>query len=115
MLDRRLVLAAVLAGFVALAGCTADSHAQEKAKKKSNRTTPVGYDDTPFLPDGKWRVHDIKRPHPPIVTPGAEPSQPPSDAIVLFDGKDLSRWASYGPGRARRQIGPAGWTVENGY
>ncbi|MEX2264095.1 MAG: DUF1080 domain-containing protein [Bryobacteraceae bacterium] len=115
MLDPRLVLAAVLAGFVALAGCAADSHAQEKGKKKSNRTTPVGYDDTPFLPDGKWRVHDIKRPHPRIVTPGAEPGRPPSDAIVLFDGKDLSQWASYGPGRERRQVVPAGWKVENGY
>ncbi len=27
---------------------------------------------------------------PPVVTPGATDSQPPSDAVVLFDGKDLS-------------------------
>lgn len=56
---------------------------------------PVGYDDTPHLPagrDGKaWRVHDKQRPVPPVVTPG-EGTKPPSDAIVLFDGKDLSRW-----------------------
>ena len=31
---------------------------------------------------------------PPIVTPAATPYAPPSDAIVLFDGKDLSKWAS---------------------
>lgn len=34
----------------------------------------------------------IKWPEPPIVTPGKTDSDPPSDAIVLFDGKDLSAW-----------------------
>jgi hypothetical protein len=29
---------------------------------------------------------------PKIVTPGADPSKAPSDAIILFDGKDLSKW-----------------------
>ncbi len=29
---------------------------------------------------------------PAVVTPGATPGAPPSDAIVLFDGKDLSKW-----------------------
>ena len=29
---------------------------------------------------------------PPIVTPGEKPGDPPSDAIILFDGKDLSAW-----------------------
>ena len=31
-------------------------------------------------------------PEPPIVTPGAQNHLPPSDAIVLFDGKDFSKW-----------------------
>ena len=31
---------------------------------------PVGYDDTPRQPNGKWRVHDGKRPQPRIVAPG---------------------------------------------
>jgi hypothetical protein len=31
-------------------------------------------------------------PEPVVVTPGADPGAPPSDAIVLFDGKDLSKW-----------------------
>jgi hypothetical protein len=34
----------------------------------------------------------IKWPEPPIVTPGKSNADPPSDAIILFDGKDLSAW-----------------------
>jgi hypothetical protein len=45
---------------------------------------------------------------PPIVTPGRASSDPPSDAIVLFDGKDLSRWRS-ASGAAPK------WTVRDGY
>lgn len=56
----------------------------------------------------KWEVHDMSRPMAPVVTPGAEYGRPPSDAIVLFDGKDLSQWT--GPNGA-----PAKWKVENGY
>ncbi|MDA1259100.1 MAG: DUF1080 domain-containing protein [Planctomycetota bacterium] len=53
--------------------------------------TGVGYDDTPRLPGQKWRVHDKARPAPPVVAPGAH-GAPPSDAIVLFSGADLSAW-----------------------
>jgi len=60
----------------------------------------------------KWAVHDESRPHPKVVTPGTEstpqqPGRPPSDAVVLFDGKDLSKWQS-------AKGGEAGWKVENG-
>lgn len=51
--------------------------------------------DTPLLPDGKWHVHDPDRPQPRVITPGATFSQnasAPSDAEVLFDGKDLAKW-----------------------
>jgi hypothetical protein len=37
-------------------------------------------------------------PEPPVVTPGAENHLPPSDAIVLFDGKDYSKWQSMNGG-----------------
>lgn len=44
---------------------------------------------------------------PPIVDPGP-PGGPPSDAIVLFNGKDLSKWKSDRGGEAR-------WLVKDGY
>jgi hypothetical protein len=73
----------------------------------------LGYEDTPFIPGSKWRVHDAKRPYPRKVVPGtcstpASPGQAPSDAILLFDGKDLSKWRN-------QKGGAAGWKVENGY
>ena len=65
----------------------------------------LGFKDTPMLPGGKWHVHDGDRPQPPIVTPG-KPGEPPSDAVVLFDGKDLSKWHVNGK--------EPGWKVEDG-
>jgi hypothetical protein len=58
----------------------------------------------------KWAIHDLNRPLPPIVDPGpaGPPVAAPSDAIVLFSGKDLSQWED-GKGE------PAKWKVEGGY
>ncbi|MFT7461760.1 MAG: hypothetical protein ACI9EF_000094 [Pseudohongiellaceae bacterium] len=64
-----------------------------------------GYDDTPFLPGGLWRVHDSARPAPAIVDPG-ERGAAPSDALVLFDGTDLAAWEN--------GTGPAGWDIVGG-
>jgi hypothetical protein len=46
---------------------------------------------------------------PRVVTPGAKASDPPSDAVVLFDGKDLSKWKSL------RDGSDAKWLVQDGY
>ena len=57
-----------------------------------------GYRDTPKLPWCQWLVHDPDRPAPKRVDPGqpAPPAPVPSDAIVLFDGKDVSKWQAMG-------------------
>lgn len=86
------------------------------AQTAQHKDRSLGYDDTAFQPEGKWQVHDIARPHPPVITPGTESSQerpgrPPSDAIVLFDGTDLSKWTGYLKGQATDPK----WKVENGY
>jgi hypothetical protein len=53
-----------------------------------------GYKHTPKLPWCDYLVHDPDRPAPPKVDPGppTPPTPPPADAIVLFDGRDLSHW-----------------------
>ena len=56
----------------------------------------------------RWAVHDMKRPRPPVVTPGEQLGQAPSDAVVLFDGVDLDEWESAGGG-------PAMWKAGRGY
>lgn len=72
-----------------------------------------GFTDTPMLPGLPWHVHDPARPHPPIVTPGATPGAAPSDALVLFDGRDLSKWAHHGTS-ADNLLDPK-WVVRDGY
>ncbi len=73
------------------------------------QASPLGYDDTPLQPNGRWRVHDSKRPRPTVVTPRPVVSiQAPSDAVVLLgmDG-DLSRWQA-------EDGSPASWPVSGG-
>jgi len=82
---------------------------------QQHKGADLGFTDTPMLPGQKWHVHDPDRPHPRVVTPGKEPGAPPSDAIVLFDGKDLSKWDQRGRGADSGKLVDAQWKVENGY
>jgi Domain of Unknown Function (DUF1080) len=59
---------------------------------------------------GKAKPEDSElwRPVPQVVTPGSECNAPPSDAIILFDGKNLDEWV------AAKDKSPAKWTVSDG-
>ena len=62
----------------------------------------------PQQPWSPFKVHDMSRPKPPIVTPGTvstpdAPGKAPSDAIVLFDGTNMDEWQAQGGGRADLQ------------
>jgi hypothetical protein len=73
---------------------------------------PRFYGDAPDA-HHPWAVHDPNRPQPKVVTPGTfssaeTPGKPPSDAVVLFDGTDLSHWEAVKDGSAPK------WLVKDG-
>lgn len=66
--------------------------------------------EPPLLPAPQFRypIHDMSRPQPAAVTPGEascgdRAGTAPSDAVVLFDGRDLSKWRS-GSGDAKWEV-----------
>ncbi len=71
----------------------------------------VSAQQTPAPPAGsapKPEDTEIWQPVPKVVTPGVTEAAPPSDAIVLFDGKNLDEWVS------AQDHSPAKWIVANG-
>jgi 3-keto-disaccharide hydrolase/Domain of unknown function (DUF3471) len=57
----------------------------------------------------EWKAHDMNRPRPAMVKSSlALPVPAPSDAVVLFDGRDLSNWRD-------RDGGSSKWVVKDGY
>jgi len=75
--------------FAALIAVAAPLFAQEPTKPKPEDT-------------------EVWEPVPNVVTPGVPNSAPPSDAIVLFDGKNLDEWV------LTSDKSPAKWTVSDG-
>ncbi len=92
----------VTLSFAAITVMTATAIAQK---------APVGYDDTPMQPNGKWRIHDGRRPQPAIVNPGPAPAAAipaPADAVALIGAQDdLSAWQM-------ADGSPATWIMKNG-
>ncbi len=65
---------------------------------------------------GRWSKEQIQNERPAVVTPpghttDARPGAMPSDAIVFFDGKDLSKWK----GRGKGDDDAAKWQVKDGF
>jgi len=71
--------------------------------------------DEKLPPGGKWPPHSMDRPRPAVVAPqyNGEPVPAPAGAIILFDGKDLAKWA--GEKKGADKTDAAKWKVENGY
>jgi hypothetical protein len=59
-------------------------------------------------PNPRPQDTEVWTPVPRVVTPGATDDEPPSDAIVLFDGRNLAEWESANDGS------PARWSVASG-
>lgn len=85
---RTLVSAATVCGFLGALITSAAAAASERSNMKPEDT-------------------EVWSPVPKRVKPGATPSHPPEDAIVLFDGMSVAQWESV-------KGGPVQWTVANG-
>lgn len=59
-------------------------------------------------PKARPEETEVWEPVPKVVTPGENNTAPPSDAIVLFDGKNLDEWVT------NKDKSPAKWTVADG-
>ncbi len=83
--------------FAGLAAAALPARAQEQ------------HPEGPTPPGARWAVHSWSRPRPAVVNPGPEaaPAPAPSDAIVLFDGHDLSPWMAEDSSNAK-------WAVRGG-
>jgi hypothetical protein len=88
---------------LSILACASVVHAED-----ANKPAPIGYDDTPLIPGSQWRVHDIKRPAPPVITPGQKVGEAPSDAVVIFNGKSTDTLVS------KKDGGPCPWKNEDG-
>ena len=85
----------VLPAFVATLGAQQPSR-QEPPADPANRQSQA-------------KATELWEPVPKVVTPGVNAGGPPSDAIVLFDGRNLDGWVL-----ARDGVTPAGWKVADG-
>src|SRR5436309_710625 len=87
-LFRILTLAACVCGGLSIARLVADGAPAAPASEAAAKSARVQQE-------------------PPVINPGP-PGGSPSDAVILFDGKDLSKWRD-----AKSNAAP--WKVENGY
>ncbi|HEY1376084.1 MAG TPA: DUF1080 domain-containing protein [Gemmataceae bacterium] len=86
-----ICLASALAAAAAVAQSKDEPTEKPKARAKARRAEPR-----------EW-TSGVEWPEPPVIEPGSA-TVPPSDAVVLFDGHDLSKWD-----------GGDAWEVTDGY
>ena len=108
--------AAVAVGLFAAAALTvlAQEPKKDDTKKEPDKKEPAKKEPV------KYKPGDRSRPRPKVIEPGTAsteeaPGKPPSDAIILFDGKDLAaEWYRAGKKPEDADAVPT-WKVENGY
>jgi hypothetical protein len=103
MRTRPVVLALALAASYGLLTRVSVSAQQTTTGQAATPAAPA-----PQAPRGDPKATEVWEPVPKVVTPGATDDAPPSDAIVLFDGKNLDQWVSV------KDKTPAKWVVADG-
>jgi hypothetical protein len=106
----------ILFSMIFLAAVSTRSQAQQanmqaqpnvvQEQQNANQNLPAGTQARQQRPQAAPESTEWYYPVPPKVQPGIG-TRPPSDAIVLFDGKDLSKWRT-------RDNAPAQWMVKDG-
>jgi hypothetical protein len=96
-------LVSMLLPFTTLVIAAAALYAQQPAQPQSGQSQTAS---TSAM--AKPQDTEVWEPVPKVVTPGADRNAPPSDAIILFDGKNLDQWVS------ARDQSPAKWIVARG-
>jgi hypothetical protein len=62
---------------------------------------------TSWAQEGDPKLTEVWKPVVPIITPGKTAADPPSDAIVLFNGTGFTAWESQAKGK------PVAWTIDD--
>jgi hypothetical protein len=99
-----------------LCGCTQGQAKEAVATEKPMQATaapkPAEVRQYVETETGRWLVHDMNRPTPPVVDPGPEqaPVKAPSDAVVLFDGTEacMTNWSD-------TRGNPSKWRLGEGF
>jgi len=106
---RTVLLRVAVCGLAISAGCATQQAAKQEIKQVAKKGEKLQYVETET---GRWLIHDVNRPAPAVISPGtgstpSQAGQAPSDAIVLFDGTDLSEWTD-------TKGDPTKWIVRDG-
>ncbi len=91
----------IVLSFIILSVCVATSH----LAVAQYPSAPPAVSPMPMKPE----MTEIWEPEVVVVTPAKNVGDAPSDAIVLFGGKDLSQWAMAKDGSAAK------WSVKDGF
>ena len=87
----------------------------QRGQQQQNQAQPAQVQpaSAPRVPQWNPASTEWYTPVPAKVQPASVAGQPPSDAIILFDGKDLSKWESSRQTNERGSPGPAPWKIVN--
>src|SRR6266436_2259405 len=77
--------------------------------KKVLLATFILFSTINLLAQNDPKTTEVWEPVPKVITPGNTPQDPPSDAIILFNGKNLDAWHA-----EKDSMLPAGWIISNG-